>query len=38
MTMHYAHVADRDAEAATERAGLALAEAMDGEPPGTGAP
>ena len=38
MTMRYAHVADRDAEAAAERVGLALAAAMDGEPPGTGAP
>ena len=38
MTMRYAHVADRDAEAAAERVGSALAAAMDGEPPGTGAP
>ena len=38
MTMRYAHVADRDAEAAAERVGLAFAAAMDGEPPGTGAP
>ena len=38
MTMRCAHVADRDAEAAAERVGLALAAAMDGEPPGTGAP
>ena len=38
MTMRYAHVADRDAEAAAERVGLALAAAMDGEPSETGPP
>ena len=38
MTMRCAHVADRDAEAAAERVGLALSAAMDGEPPATGTP
>ena len=33
MTLRYAHLADRDIEAAAERVGSAMAQVMAGEPP-----
>ncbi|MDE0389839.1 MAG: hypothetical protein OXI75_14165 [Rhodospirillales bacterium] len=31
MTLHYAHVGDRETEAAAERVGMAIARALDGK-------
>jgi len=33
MTLRYAHLADRDIEAAAERVGTAMAQVMTDEPP-----
>ena len=38
MTLRYAHVSDRDVEAAAERIGADLAAALDGAPPGADLP